>query len=42
MLTFLTIAAQAILISPIVKQSPMEWSLLFYGLIFHSLEFLVW
>lgn len=37
LLTILTIAAQGILISIIVPQSPMEWSLLLYGLIFHCL-----
>lgn len=42
MMTILTIAAQGILISPIVSQSPMEWCLLFYGLVFHCLEFIVW
>lgn len=37
MMTILTIAAQGILISIVVPQSPMEWSLLFYGLVFHIL-----
>lgn len=42
MMTFLTIAAQGILLSSLVPQSPLEWSLLFYGIIFHILELLVW
>ena len=42
MITFLTIAAQLILISGIVTTTPLEWSVLFYGIIFHMLEFIIW
>lgn len=42
MITILTISAQLILISGLVPNSPMEWSVLFYGIIFHMLEFVVW
>lgn len=37
MITILTIAAQIILISGMVPPSPLEWSVLFYGIIFHML-----
>lgn len=42
MLSFFTIAGHVILLAGIVPYSPMEWSVLFYGAIFHCLEFLVW
>lgn len=42
MITILTISAQLILISGLVPNSPMEWTVLFYGIIFHLLEFIVW
>ena len=42
MMTILSIAAQGILLSPLVPASPLEWCLLFYGIILHSLELLVW
>ena len=42
MITILTISAQFILITGMVPNSPMEWSVLFYGIIFHLLEFIVW
>ena len=42
MLTILTIAAQIILISGMVPPSPMEWAVLFYGIVLHVCEFLVW
>lgn len=42
MITVLTISAQLILISGLVPNSPMEWTVLFYGIIFHLLEFIVW
>jgi hypothetical protein len=42
MLTILTIAAQIILISGMVPPTPMEWSVMFYGIILHVLEFVVW
>jgi hypothetical protein len=42
MITIITISAQLILITGLVPNSPMEWSVLFYGIIFHVLEFVVW
>lgn len=42
MITILTVSAQLILISGLVPNSPMEWAVLFYGIIFHLLEFIVW
>lgn len=42
MITILTISAQLILISGLVPNSPMEWSVLFYGIVLHALEFIVW
>ena len=42
MITILTISAQFILITGMVPNSPMEWSVLFYGIILHLLEFVVW
>jgi hypothetical protein len=42
MITILTISAQIMLISGLVPPSPMEWAVLFYGIIFHLLEFIIW
>lgn len=42
MLTILTIGAQIILISGMTPPSPLEWAVLFYGIIFHMLELIVW
>jgi len=37
MITFLTIAAQMMLLAGLAPASPMEWTLLFYGVILHIL-----
>jgi hypothetical protein len=37
MITIITTSAQLILISGLVPNSPMEWSVLFYGIVFHIL-----
>ncbi len=42
MLTILTIGGQIILISGMVPPSPLEWTVLFYGIILHILELIVW
>jgi hypothetical protein len=42
MLTILTIGGQVIMISQMVPPSPMEFAVLFCGIVLHMLEFLVW
>jgi hypothetical protein len=38
----LTISAQILLISDMVPPTPMEFSVLFFGVVLQSVEFIVW
>lgn len=41
LLTFLTIGAQLMLLGALAPTSPMEWAVIFVGLLLHGFEFIV-